>query len=102
LARTLHSVAIDGEPGMKPSDSAANLRGGSQAVIFATESMPGMKVLVIEPPTLASIVVGTNHAETPGPVAMAAHTCSGVPGTATSTCTLCRPFGSRLTLSGSS
>ncbi len=42
-ASTLHSFAIDGEPGTKPSASVANIRGGSQAVTAEPSSMPGPK-----------------------------------------------------------
>jgi hypothetical protein len=44
------------------------------------------------------ISVGTNHDDTPGPVAIACHTSSGVPGTSTSTWTQRRPEGSFFTL----
>src|SRR3954447_4782164 len=33
------------------------------------------------PPTRSSTEAGTNHVSMPGPVAIASHTCSGVPGT---------------------
>ena len=39
---------------------------------------------VATPPSRSSTVCGTNQDEMPGPVAMACHTCSGVPGTSTS------------------
>src|SRR5262245_7449873 len=83
-ASTVHSLATVPGPSW---DSAMKLRGGSHFLIVATESMPGPKLLVAVPPTRSSLVLGTNHDEMPGPVAMAAHTCSGVPGTSTSAST---------------
>src|SRR6266567_1051956 len=95
-ASTVHSVAIGGEPGPKPSLSAANRCGGSHAVFFATTSMPGPKCEATVPSSRSS--VGMNQDETPGPVAMACQTSSGVPGTSTSAWTYLRPEGSFFTL----
>src|SRR6266498_1432776 len=80
-ASTLHSVAMGGEP-PQPSPCAANIRGGSQAVTTARDSMPGPKVIVTATgfPSRSSNFVGTNQDEIPGPVAMALQTSSGVPG----------------------
>src|SRR5262249_33726398 len=64
----------------------------------ASESMPGPKWQIILPPTRPSTSVGTNHDEIPGPVAIASQTCSGVPGTSTSTWMDLRPVGSIFTL----
>ena len=47
-------------------------------------SIPGPKFETALPPTRSSTSLGTNHEEIPGPVAIACHTCSGVPGTSTS------------------
>src|SRR6185436_7341065 len=99
FASTVHSVAIGGPPGSQLS-SATKRRGGCHSVIFAADTMPPPKSLDTAPPTRPSILVGTNHAETPGPVAIACQTCSGVPLTSTSTWTLRRPDGSFLTLMG--
>src|SRR5205085_8304235 len=96
-ASTIHSVAIAGAPGTEPSESAAKRRGGSHAVTVATESMPGPKCATTRPPSRSSISVGTNQAETPGPLAMACQTSSGVPGTSTSTSTDRRPDSSIFT-----
>src|SRR5882724_9681614 len=99
LASTIHSSAIDGEPGAA-SPSAPNRCGGSQMVIFATESMPGPKLKVRETglPPFSANTAGTNHAEIPAPVAIARQTSSGVPGTSTSTWTERRPDASFLRL----
>lgn len=85
-ASTLHSVAMGGEP-PQPAPWAANLRGGSQAVTTERASMPGPKsdVTATGFPSLSSNSVGTNQDDTPGPVAMACQTSSGVPGSSTST-----------------
>src|SRR5262245_29747736 len=63
--------------------------------------MPGPKSEMTRtglPSLSLSTLVGTNHDDTPGPVAIASQTCSGVPGTSTSTCTDRRPDGSFFTL----
>src|SRR5207253_1719960 len=96
-ASTIHSVATGGASGPKSELSATNFRGGSHAVIFATESIPGPKWLV-HVPAAASTSVGTNHDDTPGPVAIASHTSSGVPVTSTSTEIDLRPDTSFFTL----
>src|SRR5260221_14482938 len=85
-ASTLHSVAMGGEP-PQPSPCAANIRGGSQDVIEERAIMPGPKFgfTATGLPSLSSNSVGTNQDQTPGPVAMACQTSSGVPGTSTST-----------------
>src|SRR5215475_11642514 len=97
---TLHSVAIVGMSGVQPGDSAVNFRGGSQLVTVAVDSIPGSKLLLTATglPSCSTISVGTNQDETPGPVAMACQTSSGVPGTSTSTCTERRPEASFFTL----
>src|SRR5579872_7303894 len=97
-ASTTHSVAIGGIPGAKPWLSAAKRYGASQAVMAASESMPGPKCELMVPPTRSSLLVGTNQDETPGPVAIACQTSSGVPGTSTSTCMDRRPDCSFRTL----
>src|SRR5262245_20856201 len=66
--------------------------------------MPGPKFILIwagfpSGPLMYS--VGMNQDETPGPVAIAAQTSSGEPGTSTSTCTERRPEASFFTLMGS-
>src|SRR5262249_4843608 len=85
-ASTLHSFAMGGDPGIKPSASVANIRGGSQAVTAERGSMPGQKLNFIATgfPSRTSNSVGTNQDEMPGPVALACQTSSGVPGTSTS------------------
>src|SRR5580704_3135843 len=99
-ASTLHSVAMDGISGVQPLDSAANMWGGSQAFTTARDSMPGPKFIFTATglPSCSSNSVGTNQDETPGPVAIACQTSSGVPGTSTSTWIERRPLGSFLTL----
>src|SRR5436190_502772 len=99
-ASTLHSSAMGGEPGTQPLASAANIRGGSQAVTTERDSMPGPKFNVTATgfPSRSSNSVGTNQDEIPGPVAMACQTSSGVPGTSTSTWTERRPEASFFTL----
>src|SRR3984885_13832920 len=99
-ASTLHSSAMGGEPGAQPGASAANLRGGSQAVTTELDSMPGPKFNFTATgfPSRSSNSVGTNQDEIPGPVAMACQTSSGVPGTSTSTWTEWRPDASFFTL----
>src|SRR5271163_268155 len=99
-ASTLHWSAMTGEPGAQPGDSAANIRGGSQAVMGELDSMPGPKFKVTATgfPSRSSNAVGTNQDEIPGPVAMACQTSSGVPGTSTSTWTERRPEASFFTL----
>src|SRR5262249_10535930 len=64
------------------------------------DSMPGPKVKVAATgfPSRSSTSAGQNHAEIPGPVAMACQTSSGVPGTSTSTWMERRPEGSFCTL----
>src|SRR5262249_5687411 len=91
---------MDGISGVQPPDSAANIRGGSQAVTTARDSMPGPKVNVAATgfPSRSSNSVGTNQAEIPGPVAMACQISSGVPGTSTSTWMERRPEASFFTL----
>jgi hypothetical protein len=76
---------MGGEP-PQPSPCAANIRGGSQAVTAERDSMPGPKFNVTATgfPSRSSNSVGTNQDEIPGPVAIAFHTSSGVPGTSTS------------------
>src|SRR3954468_4067544 len=98
-ASTLHSSAMGGEP-PQPSPCAANVRGGSHVVTTERDSMPGPKFNVTATgfPSRCSNSVGTNQDEIPGPVAMACHTSSGVPGTSTSTWTQRRPEASFLTL----
>src|SRR5262245_25176042 len=99
FASTLHSVASGGPPGIQEDlSSATNRCGGCHAVIDELDTMPPPKSRAISPPTRPSILAGTNHAEMPGPVAIAFHTSSGVPETSTSTWTLRRPDGSFLTL----
>src|SRR5262245_59772204 len=73
------------------------LIGGFHSLMVATDSSPGPKLLVAMPPTRSSLLLGTNHADMPGPVAMAAQTSSGVPGTSTSASTDRRPDGSFFT-----
>jgi len=53
--------------------SAANIRGGSQAVTTERDSMPGPKFNFTATgfPSRSSNSVGTNQDEIPGPVAMA-------------------------------
>src|SRR5271154_1314715 len=99
-ASTLHSSAMIGEPGAQPGASAANLRGGSQAVTAELDSMPGPKSNFTATgfPSRISNSVGTNQDEIPGPVAIACQTSSGVPGTSTSTWTEWRPDASFFTL----
>src|ERR1700710_2309999 len=82
------------------SPMAANIRGGSQAVTAARGAMPGPKLEVTTTgfPSLSSNSVDTNQDEMPGPVAMACHTSSGVPGTTTSALTERRPEASFFTL----
>src|SRR6516165_4752970 len=98
-ASTLHSSAMGGEP-PQPSPCAANIRGGSQAVMAERDSMPGPKFNFTATgfPPCSSNSAGTNQAEIPGPVAMACQTSSGVPGTSTSTWTERRPEASFFTL----
>src|SRR4051795_11027025 len=98
-ASTLHSSAMGGEP-PQPSPWAANLRGGSQAVMAARDSMPGPKFIFTATgfPSRSSNSAGTNQDEIPGPVAMACQTSSGVPGTSTSTWMERRPEASFFTL----
>src|SRR5436190_653950 len=90
---------MGGEP-PQPSPCAANIRGGSQAVTAARDSMPGPKYIFTATgfPSFSSNSVGTNQDEIPGPVAMACQTSSGVPGTSTSTWTERRPEASFFTL----
>src|SRR5438105_6481322 len=90
---------MGGEP-PQPSPSAANIRGGSQAVTAARDSMPGPKFIFTATgfPSFSSNSVGTNQDEMPGPVAIACQTSSGEPGTSTSTWMERRPEGSFFTL----
>src|SRR5579872_3393108 len=96
-ASTVHSVAIGGPSGPRSELSATYLRGGSHAVILASESIPGPKCAVVFP-AASSTSVGTNHDDTPGPVAIAAQTSSGVPVTSTSTAIDLRPDSCFFTL----
>src|SRR5437588_10816902 len=98
-ASILHSVAMGGEP-PQPSPCAANIRGGSQAVTAARDSMPGPKFIFTATgfPSFSSNSVGTNQDEVPRPLAMACQTSSGVPGTSTSTWMERRPEASFFTL----
>src|SRR5262245_13636210 len=91
---------MDGISGVQPGDSAANIRGGCQAVTTARLSMPGPKFIFTATglPSCSSNSVGTNQDEMPGPVAMACQTSSGVPGTSTSTWMERRPEASFFTL----
>src|SRR6478736_1294134 len=99
-ASTLHSSAMGGQPGTQPLLSAANFRGGSQAVREERDSMPGPKFNFTATgfPSRTSNSAGTNQDEIPGPVAIAFQTSSGVPGTSTSTWTERRPEASFFTL----
>src|SRR3954452_14667672 len=91
---------MDGISGVQPPDSAANIRGGSQAVTTARDSMPGPKFIFTATgfPSRSSNSVGTNHDEIPGPVAMACQTSSGLLGPSTSTWMERRPEASFFTL----
>src|SRR5262245_17124970 len=100
FASTVHSVATGGPPCIHVLSSATKRCGGSHTVTVALDTMPPPKSHASAPPTRPSTFAGTNHDEMPGPVAIACHTCSGVPGTSTSTWTLRRPDGSFLTLMG--
>src|SRR5262249_20273093 len=84
----------------KPSASVANIRGGSHAVIFDTDSMPGPRSTFTATgfPSRSSNTAGTNQDDIPGPVAMACQTSSGVPGSSTSNWTDRRPEASFVTL----
>src|SRR5262245_48377599 len=94
LASTIHSVAT----GPGPSTvSATKLCGGFHCLMVALDSIPGPKLQVAAPPTRSSIVLGTNQADIPEPLAIAAHTSSGVPGTSTSASTDRWPEGSFFT-----
>src|SRR5262245_27867188 len=93
-ASTVHSVAT--VPGSS-SVSATKLLGGFHALRVPTDSMPGPKLFIILPPTRSSLVLGTNHDDMPFPVAIAAQTSSGVPGTSTSASTDRWPEDSFLT-----
>src|SRR5262245_36978483 len=92
-ASTVHSVATVPGPS---SVSMTKLLGGFHDLMVPTDSMPGPKLLVILPPVFSSLVLGTNQDDMPGPLAMAAQTCSGVPGTSTSAWTDRWPEGSFL------
>ncbi len=96
----LHSLAIGGEPGTKPSAFVAYIRGGSQAVTSERGSIPGPKFNFNATgfPSRSSNSAGNNQDEMPGPVAMACQTSSGVPGTSISIWTERRPFASFFTL----
>src|SRR5215470_281846 len=91
---TVHSVATVPGPS---SVSATKLLGGFHDLMVATDSMPGPKLFIVLPPTLSSLVLGTNQDDMPCPVAIAAQTSSGVPGTSTSAWTDRWPEGSFLT-----
>src|SRR5262249_25242486 len=93
-ASTVHSLAT--VPGSS-CVSKTKLLGGFHDLIVPTDSMPGPKSFVVLPPTLSSLVLGTNQDDIPCPVAMAAQTSSGVPGTSTSASTDRWPEGSFLT-----
>src|SRR6516164_8071355 len=99
-ASTVNSVAIGGEPGAQPAASLVIIRGGSQAVTTERDSMPGPKISVTATgfPSRSSNSAGQNQDDIPGPVAMACHTSSGVPGTSTSTWIERRPEASFFTL----
>ena len=95
FASIVHSVAIGGAPGAMPSAFSAVKRcGGCHSWISAFDSMPGPKSMTIDPFACSSTCDGTNHAVSPGPVAMACQTSSGVPGTSVSTAMKRRPLGS--------
>lgn len=86
-ASTRHSVAnvAAGAPSARHRTSpVANLRGGSHAVTFPESFLPEPISKANVPPTRSSTVVGCSQALMPGPVAIASHTCSGVPVTSTS------------------
>src|SRR5262245_39421924 len=83
-ASTVHSVATVPGPS---SVSATKLLGGFHDLIVPTDSIPGPKLFIILPPTLSSLVLGTNQDDIPCPVAIAAQISSGVPGTSTSAST---------------
>src|SRR5262247_1952976 len=93
-ASTVHSVATVPGPS---SVSATKLLGGFHDLIVPTDSMPGPKLLVVLPPAHSPLVLGTNQDDMPCPVAIAAQTSSGVPGTSTSASTDRWPEGSFLT-----
>src|SRR5262249_29623575 len=97
-ASTLHSVATVGEPGGPMVLSATKRLGASHDGIVAGQAMTGPNLLPTCPAARPSPGGGPNHTEMPGPVAIARHTSSGVPGTSTSTCTDRRPDGSFFTL----
>src|SRR5207245_5973441 len=92
----IHSGATGGAFGPRSPLLAANRRGGSHSVTVASDSMPGPKLerTATGLPSRSSTSVGTNQDETPGPVAIACQTSSGVPGTSTSTWTDRRPDAS--------
>ena len=82
-ASTSHSKA---RPSPPSTPSNTTRRGGSQAATRPGTciSGPGPNDTTAAPPSRSSTVWGTYHDEIPGPVAMARHTSSGVPGTSTS------------------
>src|SRR5262245_38724487 len=83
-ASTVHSDATVPGPSCV---SATKLLGGFHDLIVPTDSIPGPKLFIVLPPTLSSLVLGTNQDDMPCPVAIAAQTSSGVPGTSTSAST---------------
>src|SRR5215468_9489675 len=93
-ASTVHSLATAPGPSCV---SATKLLGGFHDLIVPTDSIPGPKLFMILPPTLPSLVLGTNQDDMPGPVAIAAQISSGVPATSTSASTDRWPEGSFLT-----
>src|SRR5262245_25626211 len=93
-ASTVHSVAT--VPGSS-SVSATKLLGGFHDLIVPTDSMPGPKLFIVLPPIVSSLALGTNQDDIPCPVAIAAQTSSGVPGTSTSASTDRWPEGPFLT-----
>src|SRR5262245_53162814 len=93
-ASTVHSVATVPGSSCVP---ATKLLGGSHDLIVPTDSMAEPKLFIVLPPTLSSLLLGTNQDDMPCPVAIAAQTSSGVPGTSTSASTDRWPEGSLLT-----
>ena len=74
------SVAIGGAPGLHSRSTYPNRCGGFHSVTSPDELPAGPKSNRSAPPTRSSIVALVNQVALPGPVAMACHTCSGVPG----------------------
>src|SRR6266498_674188 len=72
-----------------PLPMCTNRVGGSHTVTWPREvPMPGPKSSSNAPPARSSTFVGTNHPVMPCPVAIACHTCSGVPETSISCSTV--------------